>query len=126
MKKIFLVLFGIMSSFSSFASDKIENVLYYFHGNFRCPTCHKLETYTQNVYEEYFKDKLSFKVINTDVASNQHYLTDYSLYSKSVILSKLKNGKETNFKNLDKIWEYVGDETKFKEYEKTEIEKFIK
>jgi len=43
-----------------------------------------------------------------------------------VILSKLKNGKETNFKNLDKIWEYVGDETKFKEYEKTEIEKFIK
>jgi len=37
MKKIFLVLFGIMSSFSSFASDKIENVLYYFHGIFVVP-----------------------------------------------------------------------------------------
>ena len=44
---------------------------YYFHGTFRCPTCHKLEQYAKEAIEANFKGaltsgKLSFKVVNIE------------------------------------------------------------
>ncbi|MDD5237874.1 MAG: nitrophenyl compound nitroreductase subunit ArsF family protein [Candidatus Omnitrophica bacterium] len=104
---------------------------YYFHGNFRCYTCHTMEQYSKEAIQENFKNalssgKLEFKVVNTDERGNEHYVNDYQLYTKSLVLSLLKDGKEIKSKNLTKIWEYVRDKQRFLEYVSEEVNNFLK
>ncbi len=104
---------------------------YYFHGTFRCPTCKKLEQYSKEAIESNFKDalasgKLTFKVVNIEDKGNEHYVNDYQLYTKSLVLSLTKDGKEIRSKNLDKIWEYVGNKQRFQDYVRDEVAAFLK
>ena len=138
MKKIVLSLLavalvsaGAVSSFAADTPSGTKIMAYYFHGTMRCPTCHKLEQYSKEAIETNFKDalasgKLEFKVVNVDDKDNEHYGSDYQLYTKSLILSLVKDGKETKWKNLDKIWEYVGNKQRFVDYVKNEVSDFLK
>lgn len=138
MKRILLVLLAVAlfsaGSAVSFAADKPSStklIAYYFHGNSRCPTCHKLEHYSKEVIEDNFKDKLAsgelvFNVINTDKKGNEHFVSDYQLYTKSLVISLVKEGKEVKSKNLVKIWDYVGNRQKFFDYVTSEINNFLK
>ena len=49
-----------------------------------------------------------------DEEGNYHFVKDYGLYTKSVIISEEIDGKEIRWKNLPKVWEYIGSEDKFK------------
>jgi hypothetical protein len=106
-------------------------VAYYFHGTMRCPTCHNLEQYSKEAMEANFKEalasgKLEFKVVNVEEKANEHYANDYRLYTKSLVLSLVKDGKQLKWKNLDKIWEYVRNKQKFLDYVKAETSLFMK
>lgn len=101
-------------------ADAAHVVAYYFHGNARCPTCHKLEQYSREAIGP------GLKVINVDEKENGHYIMDYRLYSKSLVLSLVKDGKEIKWKNLDKIWEYSGNRQKFIDYVKNEMSALLK
>lgn len=106
-------------------------IAYYFHGTFRCPTCHKLEQYSKEAIETNFKDALDsgtleFTVVNVETKGNEHYMRDYQLYTKSLVLSLVSGGKELKAKNLEEIWEYVGNKQKFFDYVKSEIQEFLK
>lgn len=133
-KKILLVFFILGFVAVSFAADKPSNskvVAYYFHGNYRCPTCHKLEQYSREAIESNFKNelalgKLAFVAVNIDEKGNEHYGNDYQLYTKSLILSLVKDGKEIKWKNMDKIWEYVGNKERFIDYVKSGVTDFLK
>jgi len=97
----------------------------------RCPTCHKLEQYSKEAIETNFKDalasgKLEFKAVNIDDKGNEHYANDYQLYTKSLILSLVKDGKQMKWVNLDKIWEYVGNKQKFMDYVKSGVADLLK
>ena len=52
-------------------------------------------------------------------------MKDYQLYTKSVVLSLVKDGKEQKYENLPKIWEYVGDTDTFYTYIKTETDEYL-
>lgn len=111
----------------------LENrvVAYYFHGNFRCSTCRKLEQYSQEAIQQNFGPELSlgavvFEVINVDESENQHFINDYQLYTKSLVLSLVKNGKEVKNKNLTMIWQLVGNKEEYLNYVKSELEVFLK
>ena len=106
-------------------------IVYYFHGNLRCITCNKFEQYSKETVETNFKDeiasgKIEFKVINVEEKGNEHYVDDYKLYTKSLVVSLVKDGKEVKSKNLEKIWEYVGNKERFFAYVKNEIANFLK
>lgn len=119
MKKLLLIL-TILLGFSNiaFAADKIN--VYYFYGKPRCTTCMKIENYTKSAVAS-MKDKdVVFKGIDMDNTANGAVVKKYNLYTKSVVVSKFKNGKE-QWKNLDKIWVKVGNEKDFKTYIITEI-----
>jgi len=135
----FLIVVAIISAgffvFFVYASDgqapSTKVIAYYFHGTFRCPTCHKLEQYSKEAIETNFKDalasgKLEFKVINVEDKGNEHYAKDYQLYTKSLILSLIKDGKETKWKNLEKIWEYVNNKQRFIDYVKSSVADLLK
>ena len=105
--------------------------VYYFHGNFRCVNCHNIEQYTKEAVEKYFWKELNagqvvFKVINVETKDNEHFTNDYQLYTKSVVLSLVKSGKEIKFDNLNKVWEHLRNREAFHQYIKTEVEKYIK
>jgi|WetSurMetagenome_2_1015567.scaffolds.fasta_scaffold471173_2 hypothetical protein len=102
----------------------------YFHGTRRCATCRKLEAYSKEAIETGFakeiKDStLVWRVVNTDEDANEHFVEDYGLYTKAVILSKVIDGKEVAWKNLDKIWDLVGDKEAYLKYIQTETADFI-
>lgn len=142
MKKLLLVLLAVAALTSSGIvlaplAQAAENaqgahiVAYYFHGTFRCPTCHKLEQYSKEAIETNFKDalasgKLEFKVVNVEDKGNEHYGNDYQLYTKSLILSLVKDGKQIKWINLDKIWEYVGNKQRFIDYVKSGVADLLK
>ncbi|MEI8348951.1 MAG: nitrophenyl compound nitroreductase subunit ArsF family protein [Candidatus Omnitrophota bacterium] len=133
-KKVVLILYIFWFSAVSFAADKPSGstvYAYYFHGTMRCPTCHKLEQYSREAIENSFKaeiasGKLQFKTVNVDEKANEHFVGDYQLYTKSLILSLVQDGKEKKWKNLDKIWEYVGNKQKFIDYVKSGVTDLLK
>lgn len=81
--------------------------VYYFHGNMRCMTCNKFEKLTTETLQKRFADQLAkgdmaLKIINTDVAENEHYVKDFQLTNKSVVLQKGDHAK-----NLEEIWTII-------------------
>ena len=110
--------------------QKKKLVVYYFHGNARCVTCRKLESYAKEALVLYFSEGLSsgtmeFKPVNVEIPENDHFIKDYSLVTKSVVLSDTVNGEQTNWKNLDKIWELVGDKEIYQQYIRDNIKEFL-
>ena len=119
---VFLATTGIASE------DKV--IAYYFHGSFRCVTCTAMEDYSRQAIETNFKDeldsrKLEFKAVNVEEKENEHFVNDYQLYTKSLILSFVKDGKEIKSKNLDQIWQLARNKRKFIDYVVAEIKGFL-
>lgn len=105
--------------------------VYYFHGSFRCPTCNKMEKYAAEVIQNDFKDalasgKLEFRAVNVESKGNEHYVNDYRLYTKTLILSLVKDGKEVRSKNLDRIWQLVRNKKQYEDYVRDEVAAFLK
>jgi hypothetical protein len=143
MKRLSILLFAlsaiVLCSFSLFAASNQPNItkndskviVYYFHTTGRCPTCLKMEKYTDEALKQYFPDelksgKIDFKVLDVEKPANEHFIKDYGLYTKSVVLSEVKTGKEIRWKNLDKIWTKVRDRNAYLAYIKQEVDAFMK
>jgi len=106
-------------------------IAYYFHGTRRCVSCKKIEAYSREAIETGFEDelesgKLEFYSINIDEKENNHYVKDYDLYTKSLVISKVQGKDETEWKNLAKVWELLGSKEKFLEYVQGEIKAYLK
>ncbi len=105
--------------------------VYYFFNNARCLTCRKMEKYVKEAVNDFFSDEIEngrvgFKAVNIDEAHNKHFIHDYALYTKSVVLSETKDGREMRWKNLEKIWELVRNEHDFRNYIRDEAALFLK
>jgi len=108
-----------------------QYVIYYLHMNRRCMTCEKLQAYSDEAISSGFAEQLKdssiiWRIVNFEQEGNEHYAKGYQLYSQSLIVSKLHDGKETDWKNLDKIWQLVGNKDKFISYVQSEVKDFIK
>ena len=105
-------------------------LVYYLHNSVRCIRCKKFEAYTQQVLNENFAEQLKegriqWKMLNVDNSENTHFISDYKLITKSVVLARLQNGKQTEWKNLEKIWQLVDVDAAYKDYIKDEILSFL-
>jgi hypothetical protein len=112
----------------SIQADKV--IAYYFYGTRRCASCKKIEAYSKAAIEEGFAEELKngtleFIPINTDEKENKHYTKDYQLYTKSLVVSKIENGKELKWKNLAGVWQLLRSEKGFKKYVRDEVGKYL-
>jgi hypothetical protein len=112
-------------------SQDAKVIVYYFHGMVRCTTCKTIEKYSREAVEHYFQNelkngKLVFRALNVEEAENRHYIQDYQLFSKALVVSLVKQDKEVTWKNLTDVWKLVGDKEKFFQYIKDEVEKFLR
>jgi len=135
MRRAFLgvvLIMGIVFSGGARAScSEDKGTVYYFHGGARCSMCHKMEQYAREAVEENFKDELAdgtlvFEVVDVEEAGNEHFMDDYQLYTKALVLSLTKDGQEVRYKNLAKIWEYAGDKEMFFDYVVREVREFLR
>jgi len=105
-------------------------VAYYFHGNKRCTTCRKLEAYSAEAIVDGFSSELEsgeleWRVVNTDDKEYAHFITDFELVTKSVVLVEYRDGEVVRFKNLKLVWQLVGDEDGFVRYVRDETRDFL-
>lgn len=112
-------------------SQNSKLIAYYFHGTFRCTTCRTIEQYSHDATQMYFAKKLGngrleFRPVNIEEPGNKHFIQDYQLVTRSLVLSLMSDGKETKWKNLADVWKLVRDKDKFFQYVKDEVEKFLK
>jgi hypothetical protein len=103
---------------------------YYFHTTQRCATCKAIEAQTCEAIESAFaaelKDgRLVWKVVNVEVKGNEHFVKDYALYTKSVVLVDEVRGQSPRWKNLEKVWQLVRDKAAFQRYVQAETRAYL-
>lgn len=111
-------------------SQNSKVIAYYFHGTFRCTTCRAIERYSKEAIERYFAEDLQngtleFKPVNVEEPENRHFIQDYQLFTRSLVLSLQNHNKEVKWKNLDKVWSLLRDREKFYQYVKNETELYL-
>lgn len=105
-------------------------IVYYLHGTYRCHSCNKIERLTREAVEQGFanqidKGRVEIKSLNVEEDENKHFVQDYKLYTKSVILSDLKDNRETRWKNLERVWTLLANDAKFMEYIQNEVNAYL-
>lgn len=105
-------------------------VAYYFHTNTRCSTCIKIEQYSKEAIEKGFPEELKngtleMRIVNYESPENRHFMQDYKLVSKSLILVNTVNGKQTEWTNLKVVWQLTGRKEAFLNYVRGEIRKYL-
>ena len=78
-----------------------------FTAIFAVITAITIEQYSKEAIEKYFPEqlkngKLAFTVINIDEPENEHFIKDYQLYTRSLVVAEFKNGKQVRWTNLAK------------------------
>lgn len=105
--------------------------VYYFHGTFRCPTCRAIEDYTKQAIKEKFakelnEGKVEIKTINVEEPENQHFIEDFKLVTRCVVVEKVVGNKPQEWTKLEKVWDYIhGSKEDFFRYIQENIQKYL-
>lgn len=102
------------------AADR-KLVVYYFHGNKRCNTCRTIEAFTEEAITTGFPDdlesgRIEWKAVNVDEPENTHFVGDFELTTRSVVLVDVSGGKQTRWTNLERVWDLVQNKDAFIDY----------
>jgi hypothetical protein len=105
-------------------------IVYYFHGYKRCYSCKQIEKLTREALTQAFQKemdqgRLEWRVINIDDKENRHFIKDYQLYTRTVIVSEIHEEKEVRWKNLEEVWKWLKHNTLFKKYIIDEVKVYL-
>ena len=105
-------------------------VAQYFHGTTRCDTCRAIEALTREALgsgfsEELKTGKLELRSINVDEPANGHFVEDYQLSTRTVVIARFKDGKQGEWRRLDQVWQLVGDREAFINYVQSETRSLL-
>ena len=123
---------GVSLSGGSEHAETLEDglVVYYFHGDIRCPTCRAIESQTHETVQNDFADQLAssqiaWKVLNYDKPEGTDLAKQFDVHMANVVLAQMNGGKIENWKRLDQVWALVGDKPAFAEFVRTEISQML-
>jgi len=100
-------------------------IAYYFHRTQRCRTCLTIEAYAEEVLRDAFPEalatgELEWHAINVEEPANEHFVEDFQITSSALVLVNTQNGEQEEWRTLERVWELVGDELRFKTYVEAE------
>jgi hypothetical protein len=73
-----------------------------------------------------YKDwKVEFKAVNIEDERNAHFVQDYFLNSKAVVVQTFTGEKALKYRRLEKIWQLLGDKDAFMSYVIDETHKLL-
>ena len=105
-------------------------IAYYFHRTQRCRTCLTIEAYAEEALKDAFPEalatgELEWHAINVEEPANEHFVEDYQLSFSALVLVDMQKGEQREWRNLERVWELVGDELEFKAYVEAEALAFL-
>ena len=100
-------------------------VAYYFHRTQRCQTCLAMEAYAAEALREGFPDalesgELEWQAVNVEESQNEHFVEEYGLTASALVMVLFEDGEQKHWKDLERVWELVGDELHYKAYVEAE------
>jgi hypothetical protein len=123
---------GITTTGGSEPTDSLGDglVVYYFHGNVRCPTCEAIESQTHDVVEADFAEQLAsgelaWQVMNYDEPESADLVAEFEVHMANVVLVRMSGGERQNWRRLDRVWALVGDKPAFTEFMRAEIAEML-
>lgn len=93
----------------------------YFYGTIRCATCRTIETYAREAVEEGFAPQIAagtvaFRAVNVEEPQNRHFIRDYQLMTRSVVVTEEVDGAVARWVRLDHVWRLVGNRPAYLNY----------
>jgi len=106
-------------------------IAYYFHGTLRCSTCRTIEAYSEEAIAKGFASeiasgRLAWQAVNIDEPENKHFVEDFELVTKSLVLAEYRDGKVTRHENLQQVWQLVRDKEAFLDYVRAATRVFLR
>lgn len=107
-----------------------EVTVTYYTTSVRCAACVRIEEWTQRAVASRFSEEVnsgqvSFRTVYVDNPGNEHYMQDYQLVSKSVVVSESLDGREQDWVNLQDVWLLLRDEQAFSDYVAQAVEAYL-
>jgi len=107
-----------------------DYIVYYFSVGKECSTCEQIEAFTQEALKTGFSDALTsgeiqWRTADMDKPEHEHFATDYSLYTKSIVLVAIEDGEHGRWENLEKVWDHVYDKPTFIAYIRERLAAFM-
>ena len=114
------------------ASGAVDDglMVYYFHGNMRCPTCRAIESQSHDTVKSDFaaqldRGEVQWKILNYEEPAGEDLGKKFEIQVPVVVLARMTGGKIEDWKRLDKVWALVGDKPAFTEYLRSEINRML-
>jgi len=98
-------------------ADKV--LVYYLHTTFRCVTCNGIEKLARDTVAARFGAELATGRVEWQVANFQEredLATRYAVSSSTVVVVKVRDGKEIAWQRLDEVWTLHERPEAFAEY----------
>ena len=93
----------------------------YFTSDVRCVSCRAIESLTRETLELDFAEameggQLRFQTINIDRAENKHYINEYDLSFKTVVVAGSSQSADGDWEKLDEVWRLLNAPDDFAAY----------
>jgi hypothetical protein len=119
---------GGIAAPSGEAAATVKNglVVYYFHGNMRCPTCRSIESQAHETVQADFASELDggkivWKILNYEKPAGEPLGKKFEVIQPVVVLARMKDGETADWKRLDRVWALEGDKPAFREFLRGQI-----
>lgn len=105
-------------------------IAYYFYTSQRCGACFRIENWAETAIKNHFgqeieNGRLDWRTVSVDKPENRHFIKDFNLYTKSVVIVEQKDGETLRWKNLEKVWQLLRNKEKYADYVSDEIRSFM-
>lgn len=105
-------------------------VVYYFHTTYRCPSCTQMEALAHSTIQRAFRRELDdgrllWLSVNLEEGGNSRYIREYQLFTRSLVLVRIRNGRQTQWKNLLNAWVVLNDDAAFRSYVEAEVRAYL-
>jgi len=105
-------------------------IVYYFHGNMRCPTCRSIESQSHETVQSDFASQLEsggvvWKILNYEEPAVAELAKEFEIQMPVVVLVRMEDGQIGDWKRLDEVWALVGDKPAFRKYVQAEIQAML-
>jgi hypothetical protein len=94
-------------------------VVYYMHRTVRCVSCLWMEAATRQSLQESFASELAsgrLELKVEDYQKREDLAKQYGVYTVSVLVVSVADGKEASHQGLERVWELKGKNDEFRAY----------
>ncbi|TFH41837.1 MAG: hypothetical protein E4G96_04715 [Chrysiogenales bacterium] len=111
--------------------EYLRTIVYYFHTTARDATCRNIQLLTSHTLNYFYRDRLAsgklvWKVVNMEDPWNKHFVDDFRLRKKSVVIVTPAVNRRIQWKVLDNAENLINDRRRFMEYIENEVSSFLR